>query len=292
MSLRVAFFTAGTVGAGHLVRGLAIGRALARTGARATYRMFGPPLPVPQPAGVDYRTVTIDPRELLDPQRAARSELAAELFAFAPHRLVVDLFWVPLVRLLPMPGCEAWLLVRCVPPVWFTGPPGVPFERRMFSRVLAIEPGVEGPIDETIDPVVVSNPTECQPRGALRARLGVPVSERLVVVHQAGQAGEIDALVASLGPGEGRVVRFEPSAAGWGGPFPLCEWLGDADALVSGAGYNAFWEAAWLGYAARSRFVPFPRAIDDQAWRVRTGAGHVPASNGADVLARQLWLQK
>ncbi len=136
--------------------------------------------------------------------------------------------------------------------------------------------------------MIVSNPDECRPRGALRERLGVAATERLVVVHQAGQPGELDALLATVDPGEGRVVRFGPSAQGFDGPFPLCEWLGDADALVSGAGYNAFWEAAWLGYAARTRFVAFPRAIDDQAWRVATCTGHVPRSNGADVLARRL----
>jgi hypothetical protein len=285
---RIALFTAGTVGAGHLMRALAIGRALARTGVHVQYRVIGPPLPFPVPAGLDYRAVPIDPLELLDPARAPRSELAAELLGFMPHRLVVDLFWAPLVRLLPMARCEAWLLVRRVPPDWFAGPPGVPFEPRMFARVLAIEPGVEGPIDETIDPVLVSNPDECRPRGALRERLGVDTYERLLVVHQAGKAGELDALLATVDAGERRVVRFGPSPQGFGEPFPLCEWLGDADALVSGAGYNAFWEAAWLGYASRSRFVPFPRDLDDQAWRVRTCAGRVPRSNGADVLARRL----
>lgn len=285
---RVAFFTAGTVGAGHLMRALAIGRALARGGSRASYRVIGPPLPYPVPAGLDYRAVPIDPLELINPARAPRSELAGELLGFMPQRLIVDLFWGPLVRLLPMTGCEAWLLVRRVPAAWFAGPPGVPFEPRMFSRVLAIEPGVQGPIDETIDPVVASNPDGCRPRGALRAHLGVTPSERLVVVHHAGKAGELYALRATVDAGEGRVVAFGPSAQGFDGPFPLCEWLGDADALVSGAGYNAFWEAAWLGYAGRTRFVPFARDLDNQAWRVRTGSGYVPRDNGADVLARRL----
>ncbi len=221
---RIAFFTAGTVGAGHLIRALAVGRALVRAGLRATYRVIGPPLPFPAPAGLDYRAVPIDPRELLDPARAPRSELAGELLGFMPHQLLVDLFWVPLVRLLPMARAEAWLLVRRVPAVWFAGPPGVPFEPRMFTRVLAIEPGVQGPIDETIDPVLISNPDECRPPGALRAHLGIARSERLVVVHQAGKDGEVDALQATVDPGEGRVVRFAPSARGFEGPFPLCEW--------------------------------------------------------------------
>src|SRR5580700_7050950 len=40
--VRVAFFTAGTTGAGHLVRGLAIDRAIRREGAGVELALFGP----------------------------------------------------------------------------------------------------------------------------------------------------------------------------------------------------------------------------------------------------------
>jgi hypothetical protein len=235
--------------------------------------MVGPALPFRIARRSSYRAVPLDPVELSDPRRGGQSELARVLRELSPELLIVDLFWAPLRRLLPIAGCEAWLLVRRVPPVWFKGPPILPYERSLFARVLGIEPGAaDGYVDETIDPIVLANPDECRPREALRDALGVAANERLVVVHQAGNAGEAAALAASADD------AF----------FPLCEWLGGADTIVSGAGYNAFWEARRLGYAARSTFVPFTRALDDQAWRVRECSSQVPAENGADVLARRI----
>jgi hypothetical protein len=55
---------------------------------------------------------------------------------------------------------------------------------------------------------------------------------------------------------------------------------------MTGAGYNAYWESKWLGFHHRCFFTPFPRPIDDQAWRVRECADHWPRENGADTLAR------
>ena len=43
--MKVAFFSAGTVGAGHLMRGIALRRGLARAGFQGDYRVFGPPRP-------------------------------------------------------------------------------------------------------------------------------------------------------------------------------------------------------------------------------------------------------
>jgi len=298
---RVAFFTGGTTGAGHLMRGIAIERALVRAGVAAQYAMFGARSPLAVARRPNYHVVTIDPVELLDPQRAPRSDLARALAGYAPDVLIVDLFWAPLRLLLPVAGCEAWLLLRRVPGPWFVGPPGHPYERSRFARVIAIEPGMPpGQVDETVEPVVVCNPDECRPAGSLRAALGVAPGEQLTVVQQAGVAGEWSALLERCAhrpvhvftPSRDdakEIVPPEGARLHDGDPFfPLAEWIADADAIVSGAGYNAYWEARWLGYGARTTFVPFPRKIDDQAWRVRSCASHAPRENGADAIARRL----
>lgn len=263
--------------------------------------MFGPHSALRLAARDDYRAVALDPAELGDADRAEGSELARVLAAYRPDVLVVDLFWAPLRRLLPLPGCEAWLLLRRSPAVWLDGPPGYPFERRLFERVIAIEPGVHpGRLDETIDPIVVCNHEERQPAGALRRALGVDGSAQLAVAHQAGEAGEWATLTTRLSarplhafslarsdspattPPEG-VALHDGDAF-----FPLAAWLHDADVVASGAGYNAYWEARWLGYDARTTFFAFERTIDDQAWRLRTCGGYRPRDNGADLLARRL----
>jgi hypothetical protein len=285
--VKIAYFTGGTVGAGHLVRGIALGRGLARQGFAGPYRMFGPPLPFPaareRPA---YEAVEIQTdRALRDRHLAQTSDLARRLQAFAPDLLVVDLFWAPLTWVLPTLPCDAWLLVRTCPPVWLAGPREMPFDPDAFDRIVGIEPLDHPLLDEVIDPIVVANPDECRPPGALRERLGIPAGERLTVVAHAGERGEAAVLAEQAETlREGRVVPldlFDPAA-----PFPAAEWLSGADRIVCGGGYNAFWEARWLGYSPRTTFVPFRRTIDDQARRIAAFGDHAPEENGADVLAR------
>jgi hypothetical protein len=279
--MRVAYFTGGTVGAGHLVRGVAIQRALARQGFGGTYRAFGPSLPYPVASGTGHQALAMDEGELRDPSRARVGEVAAALHAFRPDLLVVDMFWAPLRHILPLPECESWLLVRTCPRFWFVGPRDTPFEPRQFRRVIAIEPFRHAALRESIDPVVVCNPEECRPREALREHLGAPADRPLVVVMHAGRPGERARLEAEArGEHAAALDLYEPRAL-----FPVAEWLSGADRVFCGVGYNAYWEARWLGYAARTRFVPFPRKIDDQAWRLARCGGYAMRGNGADTLA-------
>jgi hypothetical protein len=284
--VRVAYFTAGTIGAGHHVRGLAIGRGLARIlpKEKLDYRTFGPTLPYPVGPTLVHRAVPVAREELMDPKRAPESELANAIREFGPDVLLVDMFWAPLAFVLPSLPCEAWLLLRKCPELWFGGPsPEMRFEPSRFARLLAIEPHLGGgPWREKIEPIVVANPDECRPRDALRKHFGVPDGARLEVVMHAGRPGERARLHRGV-DGERVLDLFDDAAL-----FPAAEWLGGADRIASGAGYNSYWEARWLGYADRTTFLPFPRPIDDQAWRVRACEGHTMQDNGADVLARAI----
>lgn len=287
-AVRVAYFTAGTVGAGHHVRGLALERGLGRAGYRGEFRVFGPALPfAADPQGGRRETVAVESDPLLrDPRAAPASRLAAQLRDYAPDLLLVDLFWAPLRWILSSLDCEAWLLVRLCPPHWLTGPPGLPFDPGQYGRIVAIEPlperGARGAVRgiETIDPVVVCNPEERRSAGALRERLGVAPGEELKVVVHAGRRGEVEELAAAAGAGAAVLDLYAPGA-----PFPAAEWLGGADGIWAGAGYNAVWEARWLGYAARTRWTPFRRSIDDQALRLELAPESAPRRNGADTLA-------
>jgi hypothetical protein len=285
-AMKVAYLTGGTVGAGHLVRGVAIGRALARAGFRGGYRMFGPRLPFAAAGGRDdYEAVEIeaDRAALQHPQLAQTSDLALRLRRFGADLLIVDLFWAPVRWILPALRCEAWLLVRTCPAPWLVGGPGMPFAAEQYQRILGIEPFDHPALDETIDPIVVCNPDERRPPEALRRWAGVPEGEELAVALHAGERGEIEQL-RRLAGGRAPLLTldlFEDQAL-----FPAAEWVAGADRIYSGAGYNACWEARWLGHEARTRFLPFRRSIDDQARRLAIFRDHHPRANGADVLAR------
>ena len=274
---RVVYLTGGTVGAGHLMRGLALRRALERRGVRDPLEIWSPALPFPEAASIASRPVVLEPELLLSAESAPQSALGQALLAAKCDLLIVDLFWAPVHHLLPRLGFPAWLLVRQCPAAWFAGPTGVRFDTARFQRIIAIEPLAHGPATHRVDPVVVCNRDELRPRGDLRALLGVPDSEPVRVAVQAGLPGEAEALAM---PGYRTLDLHQPGA-----PLPLAPWLDGADAIRSGAGYNAFWESRWLGTHARTTFVPFPRRIDDQAWRVRIGAEVTPQANGADQLA-------
>ena len=282
--MRVAYMTAGDVGAGHLVRGAAIGRGLSRAGFSGTYRMFGPPLAFPAGRRNDYEAIGIrGDRALRDPRLAPGSDLAARLVAFAPDLLVVDMFWGPLRWVLPRLSCEAWLLVRICPPVWLEGGPGLPFEATQYRRRFSIEPIRHPSLTESLDPIVIANPDDCREREDVRRRFGAAPGEPLALVQHAGERGEVEELRRLAGPDAATLDLFEPEA-----PFPAAEWLPGADRVFSGAGYNSYWEARWLGYDGRTTFLPFPRSIDDQARRLDEFREIRPRENGADALARRI----
>jgi len=286
--VRIAFFTAGTHGAGHRARGIALGRALARAGFAGEYRMFGPAPAIavsrdfPALPTADWEEIEIDASRLGSPDPARGTELARRLVAFAPDVLVVDMFWAPLRHILPIAGCEAWLLLRSMPDAWLDGPPGAKFDLMQFARIISIEPIASTAVTHAVDPVVVVNREECQPRGALRSRLGIATEQRLVAVMHAGLPGETSELVPAARAGEA-VVTFDLRDPG--AIFPLAEWIGDADELHSFAGYNAYWEARWLGHAGRTTFRAKLRRNDDQAWRVAKCDRYVMRANGADTIA-------
>ncbi len=283
--MRVAYFTGGTHGAGHLVRALAIARGLSRLGADAELVVLSPRGPftrlVPQAIEIEA-----DPRALADEARAPRSALARTLGAMDVDLLLVDLFWAPLRFLLPSLDVPAWLLLRQAPPAWLRGPPGVPFEPALFERVIGIEPGLPFAVREEIPPIVIANPDELLPPATARTDLGASSERPLALVVHAGLDGEAPVLTreaeARFGDTHEVITSdlFDPSA-----PFPAATRFSAADVIVGAAGYNLFWETRWLGVSKRSRLRPVPRTIDLPAARVAAGRSYDMAANGADVLA-------
>lgn len=285
---RVAYVTGGSRGAGHLVRGLAIGRALERASSSAELTIFAPiepPFPaLREPLSRHGPVIApVDPQEVLDPERAPASRLARELAELDPDLVVVDMFWAPMRYILPELDAEAWLLLRSCPPVWLRGNDRVRFDAAQFGRVVAIEPIEADAVTDRIDPVVICNPNEVRTREELCRRFSLPADRPVRVVSHAGLAGEIDGLTGQ-GDGEASMLYFDLYAED--ALFPLAPWVAAADEIHCSAGYNSYWEAIWLGYAARTALTVFRRQIDDPLWRTQVGADYEMRENGADVLAR------
>jgi len=291
--VRVVYVTAGTVGVGDLMHGVALRRAAQRSGLPVSVSLVSPPLPFPAVRRLaDHTAVEMDPAALVDPARAASTPLARALSSLKPDVVVVGHFWANVQRIIAQLGFEAWLLLRKAPPVWIKGPPQAPFAPSVFARRLEIEPvGFAGDFEQ-LAPLVVVNRDELVPAAAARAALlnGVDDDGRpLRLVFQAGNPGEAQALASSSSPSSSsyshtRVIDLRDNDA----PWPVADLLLGADEIVSGAGYNAYWESRWLGTAAKTTLVPFARRIDDQAWRLSL-ASLPMRENGADQLIRMLY---
>ena len=286
--MEIVFFTAGTKGAGHLVRGLAIDRAIRRLGLKAKLTILTPPTPFARIAP-EALEVPLDVSALRTPSTAPTTALAQTLARLKPDLLIVDVFWVPLV-FVPV-ACPVWLLLRSVPPPWLVGPAEAPFNPQRYDRILAIEPAPMLAPFEALDPIVMVNPDEVAAPGALRAVLGhggaVVDDGPLRVVVQAGlpeDTAVLSTAAAALGLGAFSHLDLHASTA----PFPVAPLLAQAETVVAAPGYNTFWESRWLGFGPRTHFVPIRRQLDDGAWRAGLDPGVVPIRNGADTLAKSI----
>ena len=285
--MRVVFFTAGSHGAGHLVRAAALLRALARSGIdNVTVDVVAPSssafLRLVGDAG---HAVEIDAAALRAPATAASSDVATTIARLKPDLVVIDVFWVPLV-FVPL-RCPAWLLLRSVPPAWLVGPKEARFDPARYERIFAIEPAPGLERYEAIDPVVVAGPDDGLPRTALAQRLGVDVKQPLQVIVRGGLPSDGDVLTAaarSLNDGPWHSFDLHQLDA----PFPVAPLLVHADRIVAAPGYNTFWESRLLDFDDRVHWVPIKRTLDDANWRARLPTSMRPTRNGADTLAQLL----
>lgn len=286
--MRVCYFTAGSHGAGHLVRAVALQRAIVRGGHAhdITLDVVAPASPLlSRLLGPNAHGVVIDAAELRDPARAVNSAVAHTIAALRPDVVVIDVFWVPLV-FVPLP-CPAWLLLRSVPAAWLVGPKEARFDPRRYERVFAIEPAPGLEAFEAVAPVVVSTAEERLPRRALAERLGIAADAPLNVIVQGGLGSDAGVLEAAAHDvDDGHWHRLDMGAAD--APFPAAPLLAEADRIVAAPGYNTFWEAQLLRFSQRTTWVPIRRQLDDAAWRASLKGNEAIAGNGADTIVAAL----
>jgi hypothetical protein len=154
--MRALYVTSDARGAGHVVRGLAIRRAVARVG------VVGPPSSYPRLAEAGYR---------------GSDDWYARALNYLPDVLVADLDWLGL-RGLADRARRSWLLVRDCPAWWTRLMPANDVAR--WERVVSVEPLSDGLLHVThsVPPVVISNPGD--------ARAGL-AGGRTVVLRTSGR---------------------------------------------------------------------------------------------------------
>lgn len=319
-SLRTLLVANDGFSTGHVVRMLAVGRALARraeerglttsrlliTTSEAEPLLAGEPLAVLRlPAPVRARAAGWTDGER---RRLLRDTIAAAVESIAPDLIVVDTFpGGPHGELAGLGRRGKRVLVRRA----VLDPAAELLTTGLADYDLAIladdagEPAALAPANAALPTVHVPPITLAAPaatRAEARRALELPAHGRCWLVTAGGggdadAAGQVRTVAARLAAGTGDHVvlalgPLDVAPAALAGVttrrvVPLQPWLAAFDGAIAAAGYNTAHELAAAGVPAA--LFALPRPFDDQAARARrlaaSGAAHVLATLDDDALA-------
>ena len=216
----------------------------------------------------------------------AQEGLISSIRHFEPDVLIVDLVWFLAQSLRHRIDCPTVLLIRSVTDEFFdfdSGETHLRFDTRAFDLVVSIEPHavVDGGV--RTEPLVLRNREELLPREEAAGLLGLRPQDRNCLILQNGEPGEFSRLAATysyledVGYSVYASTNFDEESL-----FPAVEYYNAFDFIVTGAGYNSFWECVFFDKEAV--FVPMPRAFEDQRERVERCSDYRFEVNGADQL--------
>jgi hypothetical protein len=262
-------------GHGHVLRGLAILRALGRGTLLLPPRLAE----WAQALGVDYR---------LPPSEDAH-EVGAWLAALpAPALLLVDVFPRGAVGEIGslLERAPAWLITRGVRPAAYLQDRVRASIESRYERLLWVEEpsaALRALRLPQLDVGLVLLETERLERAAARAALGLSDAGPLLLGLGSGtrlRQARLCRLLGKIAERLGAALRFVSTELPPQGPivrcFPSARVLLAADVIVTAAGYHAFHETALAGVP--TAFIPQRRALDDQWSRC---AGRVLAHDPA-----------
>lgn len=133
-----------------------------------------------------------------------------------------------------------------------------------------------------LNPMIMKEPQEILPAAKAKALLGTKTAQPTCVLAETGNPD--DRLRVWDLEERYRHLGYETIVMGPGRfwHFPLIDLFNGIDFLVTGAGYNTFWESRY--YHKQSHFLVCPRQFEDQKERVRKFADASVPKNGAEEL--------
>ncbi len=289
--MRILYYTSGTTGSGRVVIGASIGNALRRAGVQVDYRILSscPFAHLADRLGFDHREIPLEMSERLGPEAWPGSELYAAIRQFHPDVLLVLLYWMPLQFILPELACRKVFLCWDAHPRYYTVPlpqGTLHFQPDQYHRLVKIEP-FQAPFPAgEVNPLVIRGRDEILPRSEALRRLSLREEGRHCLFAFNGEPGEFEAARKAYSYLEEQGYRMFYSTNYRSGIFPAVDYFSAFDLLVTGAGYNAFWEARY--FQKEAVFVPLPRRFEDQERRAGMYEDYTFERNGADQLVELL----
>lgn len=265
-------------GLGHLTRGLALARHLARRG--------GPPLAILTNCGIrlpEAATVLQLPTHP-EPQAAELSALVRELvLALRPAVLAVDAFPAGILGELPpvlseLP-CRKAAILRRLQPEWIERWRLPHLLGEAYDAAALVEPGADfGGLPASLRridarPVLIRDADELLPDHLAREKWAATGARRMVCAVSTGTRPGDQGLLGTAR--KAALAAFPDAEVCFATPFPggmpagdyvnhypLMEWLAGVDLVIGPCGYHLCHETAAVGVPAI--FIPQRRLYDDQ----------------------------
>ncbi len=288
--MKIVYYTSGVTGSGRIVRGISIANAFRRRGIPCEFTIlhssrFG----FLTEGYAQHIEIPVENDQAHAKENFEQSVLYRTLVHINPDVLIVDLMWFTLHNFIQELKCEKiFLLTQIADARFFTvqfpeGPRA--FEPAHFNLLLQAEPL---PVDigaQTINPIIIRNHDDILSEEAAYEKLGIIKSGgNLCLFAYNGEPGEYDSIKRKYSYLEetGYQMVYSTNYAGRG-YFPIVDYFNAFDIIISGAGYNQFWEIIYFDKEAV--FEATPRVFEDQLWRIRHGQEYYFNENGADQLA-------
>ena len=268
--MKIIYYTTGLTGWGRIVTGISIVNAFKRANIKCEYTILSSFEPEFQFEGINHIKIPVEHEDVLLGNESRKSILYQTLSELKPDIILFDLLWHMTYNFIQD----------------FTinlSDKKIIFDPDHFDFIFATEP-FESRIEmRQINPIIIRNRDEIFSHEEAISRLKLKDDKELCLFAYNGKPGEYEAIKNKymyLEDAGYRMIystNYEEKSF-----FPIVDYFNAFDFIVSGAGYNAFWEIIY--FEKEAVFEPVPRNFENQYWRVENCQEYYFEENGADQL--------
>ncbi len=285
MPLNIVYYTSGMTGSGRIVTGIAIGNALRRNGINCRYTILSSSSFANLSTDFEHEEIPFEDEKAFSRENHASSILYNTLIRLKPDVLLIDLLWFPLFHFIERIECVKILLCRQVHDRFFSiklTDETLIINPAHFNMIIATEPYKSSIEMSRINPIVIRNRNEIFSREEALKRLNLNDGNQICLFAYNGHPEDFERVRKKYTHlDEFYTVVYSTNYRG--GIFPAVDYFNAFDFIVSGAGYNAFWEIIYFNKEAV--FEPTETVFEDQTQRIRDCQEFYFDINGSDQLA-------
>lgn len=284
--MKIIYYTSGLTGRGRIVTGISIANAFKRKNIDCDYTILSSFEQDFQFSNFKHIKIPVEHESLLLSKDYKTSILFKTLSELKPDIILFDLIWFTTYNFINELNCKKIFLSRQVNDSFFSIPlheQTLTFNPKQFDLVIATEPFKSRIEMRGINPIVIRNRDEILPREEALNKLGAEEGRPVCILAYSGNPGELEKVKKKYSHLEDADYQMlystNYSAKSY---FPIVDYFNAFDFIISGAGYNAFWEIIYFNKEAV--FEPAERHFEDQYMRIENCQEYYFEENGADQL--------